>query len=133
MLKAYRSPQFSDLWRVIDLVRQSTERFPMGKRNFMVVVVVAASAMLGATQGHASDELARKSGCAMCHAVDKKMVGPSYKDVAGKYKTQKNAESMLAGKIKNGSTGVWGSLPMPATTGLSDADAAALAKWILSQ
>lgn len=105
----------------------------MIKRNFVMAGVVALSAMLGAGQAYASDELAKKSGCAACHAVDKKMVGPPYKDIAAKYKTQKGADAMLAGKIKNGSSGVWGSLPMPGTAGLSDADAAALAKWVLAQ
>jgi cytochrome c len=104
----------------------------MLRRNLMMVGAVAVSALLGAAHVHASDELAKKSGCAACHAVDKKMVGPSYKDIAAKYKAQKNADTMLAGKIKNGSSGVWGSLPMQGTPGLSDADAAALAKWVLS-
>lgn len=105
----------------------------MIERNFVVAAVVSASAFLGVSPAYASDELAKKSGCAACHAADKKMVGPSYKDIAAKYKTQKGADAMLAGRIKNGSSGVWGSLPMPGTPGLSDPDAAALAKWVLTQ
>jgi cytochrome c len=101
----------------------------MLKRNLLVVGVVA---LLGSAHVQASAELAGKSGCAACHAAEKKMVGPSYKEIAAKYKAQKNADAMLAGKIKNGSSGVWGSLPMQGTPGLSDADAAALAKWVLS-
>jgi cytochrome c len=104
----------------------------MNKRNFAIMAAVIA-ALSAPWAARASDELAKKSGCATCHAVDKKMVGPSYKDVAAKYKNQKGAEALIAGRIKNGGSGVWGSLPMPATAGLSDADAATLAKWVLAQ
>ncbi|HZO00636.1 MAG TPA: c-type cytochrome [Burkholderiales bacterium] len=81
----------------------------------------------------ASDELAKKHACFACHTVDKKMVGPSYKDVAAKYRADKEAPAKLAAKVKNGSQGVWGNVPMPPNSAVPDADANALVKWILSQ
>lgn len=80
---------------------------------------------------HASLDLANKNACTACHAVNKKMVGPAYQDVAKKYAGQKDAEAMLAKSIKAGGSGQWGLVPMPAQPGLSDADALTLAKWIL--
>jgi cytochrome c len=105
------------------------------KQNYVVVsfaAIVGTMAILAAGDAFATEELARKSGCAACHSADKKMVGPSYKDIAAKYKATKNADALLAGKIKNGSSGVWGAIPMAPTAGLSDADALALAKWVMT-
>ncbi len=76
--------------------------------------------------------LAQKHSCTACHAVDAKLVGPAYAEVAKKYKGQKNAEATLIANIKKGGSGKWGAVPMPAQTTLSDADAKTLAKWILS-
>ena len=81
----------------------------------------------------ASPELAQKSGCLACHAVDKKVVGPSYKEVAAKYKGDAKAEAMLADKVKKGGVGTWGQIPMPPNAAVSDADIKTLVKWILSQ
>ena len=81
----------------------------------------------------ASDELAKKHACFACHTVDKKMVGPSYKDVAAKYRGDKQAPAKLAEKVKKGSQGVWGNVPMPPNTAVPDADVNALVKWILAQ
>ena len=83
--------------------------------------------------GWASDELAKKHACFACHTVDKKMVGPSYKDVAAKYRGDKTAPAKLAEKVKKGSQGVWGNVPMPPNTTVPDADVNALVKWILAQ
>jgi cytochrome c len=80
----------------------------------------------------ASLALAQKHSCTACHAVDTKLVGPAYAEVAKKYKEQKNAEATLVANIKKGGSGKWGAVPMPAQTTLSDADAKTLAKWILS-
>ena len=77
--------------------------------------------------------LAQSKNCMACHAVDKKLVGPSYKDVAGKYAGQKDAVDKLAAKITKGGSGVWGPVPMPANTQVNDADAKKLAAWILTQ
>ena len=90
-------------------------------------------AMLAAFPVHASDELAKKHACFACHTVDKKMVGPSYKDVAAKYRADKGAAAKLADKVKKGSQGVWGNVPMPPNAAVPDADVNALVKWILSQ
>ena len=81
----------------------------------------------------ASDALAKKHACFACHTVDKKMVGPSYKDVAAKYRSDKAAAAKLAEKVKKGSQGVWGTIPMPPNSAVPDADVNALVKWILSQ
>ena len=77
-------------------------------------------------------QLATARNCMACHAVDKKMVGPSYQDVAKKYGGQKDAAATLAKSIKAGGSGKWGPVPMPAQAALSDADALTLATWILA-
>ncbi|WP_446719599.1 c-type cytochrome [Hydrogenophaga sp. OTU3427] len=75
--------------------------------------------------------LAQKNACMACHAVDKKLVGPAYQDVAKKYAGQKDAVDALVKSIKAGGSGKWGAVPMPAQAALSDADAKTLASWIL--
>jgi cytochrome c len=77
--------------------------------------------------------LATSKNCMACHAVDKKMVGPSYKDVAAKYAGQKDAVDKLAAKIVKGGSGVWGPVPMPANAQVSEADSKKLAAWVLTQ
>lgn len=79
----------------------------------------------------ASEELAKAKNCMTCHAFDKKIVGPAYKDVIAKRAGQKGAEAAMAAKIKGGSQGEWGNVPMPANN-VTDAEAATLAKWVLS-
>lgn len=93
-------------------------------------VLFAAAACLPAM---ADQALATSKNCMACHAVDKKLVGPSYKDVAKKYAGDAKAVDMLAGKIVKGGSGVWGAIPMPANTQVSDAEAKKLAAWVLSQ
>lgn len=95
--------------------------------------IFAMLCLLGlfAGQAGASEELAKAKNCMTCHAVDKKIVGPSYKDVTAKRGGQKGAEAALAAKIKNGSQGEWGAVPMPANA-VTDAEAATLAKWVLT-
>lgn len=78
------------------------------------------------------DELLNANACLGCHAIDTKIVGPSFHDIAAKYAGQADAESSLAGSIKNGGAGKWGTMPMPPMTGLSDAQAKALAVYILA-
>ena len=77
--------------------------------------------------------LATSKNCMACHAVDKKLVGPSYKDVAAKYAGQKDAADKLAAKVMKGGSGVWGPVPMPANPQVNDADAKKLVAWILAQ
>lgn len=81
----------------------------------------------------ASEELAKKHNCFACHTVDKKMVGPAYKDVAAKYRGDKDAVKKLTAKVKKGGQGVWGNIPMPPNSAVPDADINALVKWILSR
>ncbi len=96
-----------------------------------LVLTLAAGAVLS-LPAQASDELAKKYMCLTCHTVDKKLVGPSYKDVAAKYKADKTAEAKLFDKVKKGGTGVWGQIPMPPNEKVPDADVKALVKWILA-
>ena len=95
--------------------------------------VVVFLVLLAACPVMASEELAKKHACFACHTVDKKMVGPAYKDVAAKYRGDKAAPAKLAEKVKKGSQGVWGNVPMPPNSNVPDADVNALVKWILSQ
>jgi cytochrome c len=81
----------------------------------------------------ADQALATAKNCMACHAVDKKLVGPSYKDVAAKYAGQKDAVDKLSAKILKGGSGVWGPVPMPANAQVNEADAKKLAAWVLSQ
>ncbi|HVJ23760.1 MAG TPA: c-type cytochrome [Burkholderiales bacterium] len=97
------------------------------KHAVLVVGLIAAFPAL------ANEELAKKHACFACHTVDKKLVGPSYKDVAAKYRSDKDAVAKLAQKVKNGSQGVWGTIPMPPNSAVPDADINALVKWVLSQ
>ncbi|MEO7852934.1 MAG: c-type cytochrome [Rubrivivax sp.] len=91
---------------------------------------VLALAVLHASAS-ASPELAQKRTCMACHAVDRKIVGPAYKEVAAKYAGQREAVEALAVKIVKGSSGVWGAVPMPANPQVSPAEARTLAIWVL--
>ena len=94
-----------------------------------LLFILAGIAACGAAQ--ASEELAKAKNCTTCHAIDKKIVGPSYKDIVAKRAAEKGAEAALAAKIKGGSKNEWGAVPMPPNN-VSDAEAATLAKWVLS-
>ena len=99
-----------------------------------IALIAAGFLTIGVVQAEdAGLALAKKSGCLACHAQDKKVLGPSYKDIAAKYKGQAGAEAKLVVKVKNGGGGVWGSIPMPASTQVSEADVHTLVKWVLSQ
>ena len=93
---------------------------------------IGAAALTFSGMAHADAALAQKKNCMACHAVDKKVVGPSYKDVAAKYAGQKDAADKLAAKIMKGGSGVWGPVPMPANPQVSDAEAKQLAAWVLA-
>jgi cytochrome c len=92
-----------------------------------------AAALVVAAPAFASPELAQKKNCMACHQVDKKVVGPAYKDVAAKYAGQKDAADKLAQKIVKGGSGVWGAVPMPANPQVSEAEAKQLVQWVLTQ
>jgi cytochrome c len=99
----------------------------------VVALIFGVAGAVAAAPALASEELAKKDGCFACHAVDKKLVGPSYKDVAAKYRGDKAAEAKLFDKVKKGGTGAWGTVPMPPNGHVPDADIKTLVKWILSQ
>jgi cytochrome c len=93
-------------------------------------VLVVLTASLAAAPALANEELAKKHACTACHAVDKKVVGPAFKDVANKYRGNAKAEAALVEKVKKGGVGVWGQVPMPPNSSVPDADIKALVKWI---
>ena len=97
------------------------------------LAVVALGLTVVAGPAFAQMELAKQKNCLACHAVDKKLVGPAYKEVAAKYKNDKNAVAMLAKKIREGGVGAWGQVPMPANPQVNEQEATSLAKWVLSQ
>jgi len=99
--------------------------------KLVTIAVTAASLFIG-TQALAGIELAQKNGCTACHQVDKKVVGPAFKDVAAKYKGDKTAEARLAKKVKEGGKGVWGEIPMPPNSQVKDEDIKAIVHWVLS-
>ena len=99
---------------------------------FKRTLYILASAAVIATPAMADQALANSKNCMSCHAVERKLVGPSYKDIAKKYANQKDAAEQLAGKIVKGGSGVWGAIPMPANPQVSEADAKKLTAWVLS-
>ena len=96
-------------------------------------IVLATVALAAAWPAFADLQLATAKNCMACHAVDKKMVGPSYKDVAAKYGDQKDAVEKLAVKVVKGGGGAWGPVPMPANTQVTPDEARKLVAWILTQ
>jgi cytochrome c len=97
---------------------------------------ISSFLLLSVHQAQAADAveaLAKKSNCLMCHGVDAAILGPSYKDVAKKYKDDKTAEARLISKVKAGGVGVWGKMPMPANSPqVKDEDIKTIVKWILT-
>ena len=104
----------------------------MKLKQSVSLLAMAAGALL-ALPAVADQALATAKNCMACHAVDRKLVGPAYKDVAKKYAADKGAADALATKIQKGGSGVWGAVPMPANPQVSEAEAKKLAAWILSQ
>lgn len=101
------------------------------KRTLLVALSVVATFAV-TTPAFADLALATSKNCMACHAVDKKLVGPAYKDVAKKYAGDAKAADMLAAKIIKGGSGVWGPVPMPANAQVNEADSKKLAAWVLS-
>ncbi|HEY8856180.1 MAG TPA: c-type cytochrome [Rugosibacter sp.] len=102
--------------------------------KLVITSALLAVGILSSASAFASKEkdLATKSGCLACHAVDKKLVGPAYQDVAKKYAGDKTAEARLIEKVKKGGSGVWGPIPMPPNAAVKDADIKTLVKWVLA-
>ena len=103
-----------------------------------VLVSLAGAALLASGAAHAAldnakaEAMMKKDGCAACHAIDKKLVGPSYLDVANKYRNDKGAAANLAKKVKAGGSGVWGQIPMPPNSAVPQGDIDQLVAWILT-
>lgn len=95
------------------------------------VAMMAAAGIVMAGQAQADEAMAKAKGCMACHAIDKKVVGPAYKDVAAKYKGDKTAVAKLAEKVKKGGSGTWGPVPMPPNN-VTDDEAKQLVTWVLS-
>lgn len=96
-----------------------------------LAVLVAAAAVAASTAALADEALLKKYNCTACHQVDKKVVGPAYKDVAKKYKGQADAVAKLTAKVKKGGSGVWGPIPMPPNAAVPDADIKKMVEDIL--
>ncbi len=104
--------------------------------KFSLITLFSVAAAFTGVQApaFADQALATSKNCMACHAVEKKMVGPAYKDVSAKYKDNKDAVKMLAEKIQKGSTpgkGNWGAVPMPANPQVNEAEATKLAAWVM--
>jgi len=105
----------------------------MKRKGTALLAALAAGVLLAAPATRADEAMAKKYNCLACHQVDKKVVGPAYKDVAKKYKGQADAVAHLSAKVKKGGSGVWGPIPMPPNAAVPDADIKALVEWILKQ
>jgi cytochrome c len=102
-----------------------------------LAVVTAAAAAVAASAAHAADAprgfvIAKSNACLGCHTLDRKLVGPSFQQVAARYKDNTQAEALLARKVKDGGSGVWGAIPMPAHPAMSDADIRTVVDWVLA-
>ena len=100
--------------------------------TLFVASCFAAGAANAALDNKAAEEMMKKDGCAACHAIDKKVIGPSYQDVAAKYQGDKGAEAKLIEKVTKGGSGVWGTIPMPPNAQVKQEDIKALVQWILT-
>lgn len=102
-------------------------------KRILITAALSAAAILSTAPAFADQALATKKNCMACHAVATKLVGPSYKDVAAKYKGDAGAAAKLATKVIKGGTGAWGAIPMPANPQVSEDEAKTLVAWVLSQ
>ena len=101
-------------------------------KRILLVLASMAAGLAVSTPALADLQLATAKNCMACHAVDKKLVGPSYKDVAAKYAGQKDAVDKLAQKVVKGGSGAWGAVPMPANPQVTEAEAKQLVGWIMT-
>ena len=98
---------------------------------FIAAALAVAAPNAGAADAAQAEALAKKHNCLACHQLDKKSVGPAYKDIAKKYKGQADAQAKLAEKVKKGGQGAWGPIPMPPNAAIPDKDLKELVEWIL--
>ena len=107
-----------------------------GMKGLVVAGIAVASLFAGAAfaagDSTGAQALAQKTGCMACHGVGNKIVGPAFKDVAAKYKGDKGAEAKLIKKVKNGGSGVWGSIPMPPHPEMNNKEIKTLIHWVLT-
>jgi cytochrome c len=115
-------------YHAIRFTHYSGDAMKIAVAVFAAVGVAAA----GAVSADAGEDLLKKNGCTACHAIDKKLIGPAYVDVAAKYKGDAGAAAKLAEKVKKGGSGVWGQVPMPPNPQVSDADLKAMIAYILA-
>ena len=97
----------------------------------VATLALALAACATVLPAKANEALAKKHNCLACHQTDKKVIGPAYKEVAKKYKGQKDAQAQLEQKVKKGGVGVWGQIPMPPNAAVPDKDIHELVEWIL--
>lgn len=100
--------------------------------KFVVAIIAVAAGLAFGSAAQANEALAKASGCFACHTVDKKLIGPSYKEIADKYRNDKGAEANLMKKVKDGGKGAWGDIPMPPNGHVKDPDIKALVAWIMA-
>lgn len=105
----------------------------MGTIATVAVMLSGQTFAAGKVDMAAGHALAQKSGCMGCHAVDKKIVGPAFKEIATKYKGDKKAEAMLIAKVTKGGSDTWGQMPMPPNPSVKPADMKKLVEWVLAQ
>ena len=101
-------------------------------KRIFIAIAACTTAFAASTPALADMALATTKNCMACHAVDKKLVGPSYKDIATKYAGQADAVDKLSGKVIKGGSGAWGPVPMPANAQINEADAKKLITWIMA-
>lgn len=101
-------------------------------KKVVLSTAMSLAALFVSQAAMADQALATSKNCMACHAIDKKLLGPAYKDVAAKYAGQKDAADKLATKILKGGSGVWGAVPMPANAQVNEAEAKKLAAWVLT-
>lgn len=94
--------------------------------------MTAIALLIASGTAAANADLAKAKNCTACHAVDKKLIGPAYKDVAAKYAADKDAVGKLVKKVREGGVGVWGQIPMPANPQVTAAEAETLVKWVMT-
>ena len=96
------------------------------------LAALAVAGLLAGAPAMADQALAQKHACMSCHQIDKKVVGPSFKDVAAKYKGDKTAQDKLVAKVKAGGSGAWGPVPMPPNPQVPEADVKSIVAWVLA-
>jgi cytochrome c len=100
--------------------------------RFILATAVVAAATTSTARAQSPADLLQTYGCSGCHAADAKLVGPSYHDIAAKYRGDKGAEAKLAAKVKAGGSGVWGAIPMPPNPQVKDDDLKTIVTFILA-